>query len=242
MLKQLDTLLGFAVVISVVSMLIMVATQAISSVLALRGRNLRDGLQVLFLRLVPTMDESKVRDLAESILKGPAISDSSLSIKGWIPESCKLGSAIRPEECLAALRRVAEKEMSTLGRALSSDARQSLPDAQTTAKHVIDALESPEVKKAANDAKEAIKSIAPGAVETVEQKIDTLVTHAARVVYGQAQAWATQFKSVQDWVDQWFTMHAVRITVILAFVTAFVLQLNTFDLFARLANDAVCPK
>jgi len=59
MLKQLDTLIGFAVVMSVVSMLIMVATQAISSVLALRGKNLRDGLQALFLRLVPSLDPSK---------------------------------------------------------------------------------------------------------------------------------------------------------------------------------------
>ena len=93
---------------SAVSMLIMVATQAISSVLALRGKNLRDGLQALFLRLVPTLDASKARDLAESILKRPTISDSSLSIKGWMPESWKLGTAIRPEECLAALRRIAE--------------------------------------------------------------------------------------------------------------------------------------
>jgi hypothetical protein len=41
MLKQLDTLIGFAVVMSVVSLLIMVATQAITSMLALRGKNLR---------------------------------------------------------------------------------------------------------------------------------------------------------------------------------------------------------
>ena len=71
---------------SAVSMLIMVATQAISSVLALRGKNLRDGLQALFLRLVSTLDASKARDLAESILKRPTISDSSLSSKGWMPE------------------------------------------------------------------------------------------------------------------------------------------------------------
>src|SRR6476619_4192720 len=174
MLKQVDTLIGFAVVMSVVSMLIMVATQAISSVLALRGKNLRDGLQALFLRLVPTLEPSKARDLAESILKRPAISDSSLSIKGWMPESWKLATAIRPEECLAALRRIAEKDINILGRALSSDARESLPDAQAAAKQVVDALQSPEAKKAANDAKEAIKNIAPDAKVEVEQKIDAL--------------------------------------------------------------------
>ena len=238
MLKQVDTLIGFAVVMSVVSMLIMVATQAISSVLALRGKNLRDGLQALFLRLVPTLEPSKARDLAESILKRPAISDSSLSIEGWMPESWKLATAIRPEECLAALRRIAEKDIDIVGRALSSDARESLPDAQAAAKQVVDALQSPEAKKAAKEAKEAIKNIAPDAKVEVEQKIDALITQAAGTVYGQAQAWTTQFNSVQDRVDQWFTMHARQITVIMAFVVAFALQLNAFDLFSRLANDA----
>jgi hypothetical protein len=107
MLKQLDTLIGFAVVMSVVSLLIMVATQAISSVLALRGKNLRDGLQALFLGLVPTLDEREARSLAELILKRPVISDCAWSIKASGFESWKLGTAIRPEECLEAIRRIA---------------------------------------------------------------------------------------------------------------------------------------
>src|SRR5215471_2460812 len=161
MLKQVDTLIGFAVVMSVVSMLIMVATQAISSVLALRGRNLRDGLQAVFLRLVPTLDASKARDLAESILKRPAISDSSLSIKGWMPESWKLATAIRPEECLDALRRIATRSIEVLQKPLSDAASTVLPGAQDAAKEVLKALESPEAKRAADEAKQAISSVVP---------------------------------------------------------------------------------
>ena len=239
MLKQVDTLIGFAVVMSVVSMLIMVATQAISSVLALRGRNLRDGLQAVFLRLVPTLDASKARDLAESILKRPAISDSSLSIKGWMPESWKLATAIRPEECLDALRRIATRSIEVLQKPLSDAASTVLPGAQDAAKEVLKALESPEAKRAADEAKQAISSVVPSAnVDAIQQKIDALLGRTAGAMHDQAAAWANQFKSVQDRVDQWFTMHARQITVIMAFVVAFALQLNAFDLFSRLANDA----
>jgi hypothetical protein len=104
---------------------------------------------------------------------------------------------------------------------------------------VVEALKSPEAKRAADEAKQAISNIGPSAnLDAVQQKIDALLRQAAGATYDQARAWVNQFKSVQDRVDQWFTMHARRVTVILAFVAAFALQLNAFELFSRLANDA----
>jgi hypothetical protein len=239
MLKQLDTLIGFAVVMTIVSMLIMVATQAISAILALRGRSLRDGLKALFLRLAPDLSESQALALAESILKRPTISDSSLSIKGRWFESWKLGTAIRPQECLDAISKIATRDAGVLAKAFSADAAASLPDAQTAAKRVLKALETPEVAQAVDSATAALKLIAPNTnVDSVESKITALAAHATIAVQSQAQNWAKQFQSVQDRVDQWFTMHARQVTVILAFIAAFLLQLNAFELFSRLANDA----
>src|SRR5215472_7801554 len=140
MLKQVDTLIGFAVVMSVISMLIMVATQAISSALALRGRNLRDALEALFRRIAPGLDAYKARALAEVALKLPTVSDSSLSIKGSMPESWKLAADIRPEECLRAIKRIATFDAKTLKDLFSESGKESVEKAQLAARRVLNAL------------------------------------------------------------------------------------------------------
>jgi hypothetical protein len=239
-LKQLDTLIGFAVVMSVVSMLIMVATQAISSTLALRGKVLLDALEALFVRIVPDLDSAKARALAEVILKRPTISDSSLSIKGRMPEIWKLATAIRPEECLRAIRKIALSDADILKRVLSKDGAASVENAKDAAARVLAAFDSPEAKRAAESALAAVKEIVPEspALSAVQAKVDALLAHAVGAMQTEAQSWATQFQSAQDRSEQWFTMQARRVTVILAFVTAFFLQLDAFQLFTRLSNDA----
>jgi hypothetical protein len=116
MLTQLDTLIGFVVVMSIVSLLIMVGTQAVSSFLALRGKNLADGLEVLFHKIEPEIDASGCRQLIDDVLTSPVISDSMLRVRkaegvftkvlpfarklrhGWIR-----ATAIRPDELLEML-------------------------------------------------------------------------------------------------------------------------------------------
>ena len=56
MLQQLDTLKGFSVVMSIVSLLITIITQMISSLLGLRGSNLADGLEAMVYRIDPGLD------------------------------------------------------------------------------------------------------------------------------------------------------------------------------------------
>ena len=46
------------------------------------------------------------------------------------------------------------------------------------------------------------------------------------------------FNSAQDRAQQWFTTHTRIITVIAAFIAAFVLQLDTFEVFQRISSDA----
>jgi|SRR6516165_4175784 hypothetical protein len=99
---------------SVVSLLITLVTQAFSSILALRGKNLLDALEALFLRFAPELKSrvgendkktNQARELAELVLKRPTISDSALSIeKSKWPESWKLATTVRADECLSKSR------------------------------------------------------------------------------------------------------------------------------------------
>ena len=81
MLTQLDTVIGFAVVMSVVSLLIMVATQICSALLGLRGKNLGDALETMFHQVAPGTDKDGCQPhLIRTVLTDPAISDSTLSM------------------------------------------------------------------------------------------------------------------------------------------------------------------
>ena len=81
-----------------VSLIIMALTQAISSVLALRGVKLRRGLEELIKQTAPSI-ETKAKELSEEILKHPLISDTATIFPGrW-----KWASVIKKEELLPVL-------------------------------------------------------------------------------------------------------------------------------------------
>ena len=85
MLKQLDVLIGFVVVMSIVSLFVTTITQTISSLLCLRGENLLEALRAMMRRIDPTLGVGTARELAGYILTRPVISDSmlSMSTKVW---------------------------------------------------------------------------------------------------------------------------------------------------------------
>ena len=120
MLNQLDILIGFAVVMAVVSLLITLVTQMVSAALGLRGKYLADALEVMIHKIDPTISEDihgLGKDLARWILTHPVLSDSLLLsrprfwdnwlIIGWIRERWKVASAIRSDELFQVLQDVA---------------------------------------------------------------------------------------------------------------------------------------
>lgn len=70
MLEMLDVAIGFATVMVAVSLIVMSVTQALSSVLALRGTKLRAGLQQLIEQTAPTL-AAKADEISEAMLKHP---------------------------------------------------------------------------------------------------------------------------------------------------------------------------
>jgi hypothetical protein len=218
MLSQLDTVIGFVVVMSVVSLLIMVFTQMASSFLGLRGKNLADALEAMFHRLHPEIDPTVCQALVAEALTDPVISDSIFSMKKkgcfllrvWpltkLRRRWKLASAIRADELYDFLRAKA---------ALATPA----PDA------------APDPKKAAPDAGPAaavriMASLGKGATAAAAAGTNPEMT--------QLEKW---FNSAQDRAQQWFAMHARLATIAAALIAAFFLQLDTFELLQTLSSN-----
>lgn len=98
MLELLDVAIGFATVMLAVSLIIMSLTQAISSLLALRGAKLRKGLEELIAQTVPSLKDQAM-DLSKKIVAHPLISDAATNLGfRW-----KWASTIKREELLGVL-------------------------------------------------------------------------------------------------------------------------------------------
>ncbi|HYR57711.1 MAG TPA: hypothetical protein VEO95_03735, partial [Chthoniobacteraceae bacterium] len=94
MLDSLDTLIAFAVVMSILSLLVTIITQMISSALALRGTNLANALALTFQTVDPKIGE-QAHALAEHILTDPLLSDSTFKTKTRKPSDPEIQGRAR---------------------------------------------------------------------------------------------------------------------------------------------------
>ena len=226
MLKQLDTLIGFVVVMSVVSLLIMVITQVLSSLLGLRGKNLADALETMLHRLEPGLN-AQVGDLgkrlADYVLTHPAVSDSMLSMSARWPVSWKRASAIRPRELLAGLEQLSGQTPAPDGPP------QTLEQAAAKLLKIL-SMPTPATTEDIN----ALKARLPEMAAPQGRAIIEHFNAATDVALGNLEK---RFNSAQDRARQWFGMHMRIITVTASVLTAFLLQLDTFQLLQRLSSD-----
>ncbi|MBU6408804.1 MAG: hypothetical protein KGR98_00320 [Verrucomicrobia bacterium] len=238
MLQQLDTLIGFVVVMSVASLLITLITQMICSLLGLRGSNLADGLEAMLHKMDPALDAQARKELIDHVLTRPMLSDSMLSMSesawdgiplaGWLRKRWKRASAIRPEELLEALQEIAGAtpvEAAARLAELSKAAPQPLP-MKIAALRALSALCLP--APAANAASTAQTPRTQAAAPVASPN------DADSIAEGNLKKW---FNSAQNRAQQWFAVHARFWTITASIFMAFLLQLDTFQLIARLSND-----
>ncbi len=126
MLNQLDILIGFAVVMAMVSLLITILTQMVSAALGLRGKYLADALEAMIHKIDPTISEqvdelgkdlALGNKLARWVLTHPVLSDSLLLTRpriwdkfpplAWLRERWKIASAVRTDELFQVLQDIA---------------------------------------------------------------------------------------------------------------------------------------
>jgi hypothetical protein len=246
MLLYLDTLIGFSVVMLLISLLITILTQMVSALVNHRGSNLRWGLKTLFEHVGPALYPkltANANRLAHEVLKHSLISDSwfsDLKAVRWLLKvpvvktvlgRIQLASAIRPAELTNILGQIAASsdKPGVLG---------DLEDADWAALKVEIAalLDAPnpaatrEMTQSAGVAAAAVKAIADQAKTPLLQ--DSV--NAIRGTAGKLEAW---FGSMMDRVAQKFTMYMRLWTVLFAGAFAIATGLNSITLLGELYNN-----
>ena len=84
MLNTIDTVIAFAVIMTVLSLLITILVQMVSTALSLRGKNLANALALTFQTIDPKIGEH-AHSLAAQILRDPIFSDSIFRAKNRPP-------------------------------------------------------------------------------------------------------------------------------------------------------------
>jgi hypothetical protein len=247
MLKQLDTLIGFAVVMLVVSLLITIVTQMVSSFLGLRGKNLADALRVMIFKIAPDVTPENAQALAKHVLTHCTISDSAMSMASkwwdkvpilkWLRQRWKTASAIRPEELYDLLREMKSGVLANAGFNPAPASNQTSTALQQTAHAILNRLVQT-VEPRTTDAIAVVALRTGNLVGTDITQAKALVEHYATVTDAAFINLEKWFNSAQDRAQQWFTLHTRLITIAAAFIAAFILQLDTIALFKRLSTDA----
>jgi hypothetical protein len=210
MLLYLDTLIGFAVVMLVISLLITILTQFISALFNHRGSNLRWGLKTLFENIDPVVYPqltANAETVASAVLRHCLISDSVFSdndVAQWIAQRVpwlqrllarfQLATAIRPDELADILRQTA-----------------AIPP-------------------------RALSALSQAAQAQLKTEIDLLLEASgnAHTMAGNLEEW---FGSMMDRVAQRFATYMRLWTVIIASTFAVVSGLNSISLLSELYSN-----
>jgi hypothetical protein len=255
MLESIDTLIAFTLIMLVVSLIITVCVQMMSGLINLRGRNLAKGLGEAFKTVVPGMDD-RAKALARHILQGPLISESSF--KHW-PPCWRIATAVRPDEVFDAIHRIAigkreapaemvatarrllaglgvDEAALTHAQATAADVAKTISEANAAATRGLELIPDPQARADAQQALAAVTNRLEADAARIAQTVADAGTQTLENAYARFKYWCD---IAQERVAQWFALHTRIITVLLAFVFAFALQLDTAEIFQRVARDRV---
>jgi hypothetical protein len=306
MLSTLDTVIAFAVIMTVLSLLITIIVQMVSAAFSLRGKNLANALALTFQTIDPTIG-GQAYSLAAQILRDPIFSDSVWRKKnrpapgpkaqGLIAAERKLkraqrdlnkhpGDAAKNQALIAAQAEVQQARLgieipsvkpnriepwtfwtlpwgggTQLGSAIrpgeiyrilyefydmsetEAAFRDIPPELVRKAGGLIAALQGWDHPAIESQAKlQVISKVSELFKSDTQQQavVNSLPSFGATVerattqAYDRFQRW---FGSAQDRAEQWFQMHVRIVTIIFAILTAFLLQLDTGDIYRQLHDQ-----
>lgn len=247
MLDSLDTLIGFAVVMLVVSLVITIVTQMVSAFLGLRGKNLLDALRVMIFKIAPDIPPDEAHVLAKHVLTHCAISDSAMSMASkwldrvpglrWLRERWQTASAIRPDELYDLLKQIGACSTTNTAAAGDTVVTQVPAGLSATATNILNRL-AETVEPRTTDAISVVALRAGALVGKDIEEAKAMIQRYATVTDAAFVNMERWFNSSQERARQWFTLHTRLITVGAAVIAAFVLQLDTIALIKRLSTDA----
>jgi hypothetical protein len=233
MLERLDTVIAFAVIMLGVSLLITVATQMISSFLGLRGTNLLWGIKTILQDSgISATADKLARKLAREILTDPMISDSVASrvakwpVIGYLTRRWRLASAIRPAELSRVLAKI-QVNPKNYGGPVAAKAIQGAIQGALSA--------WPDLDPAALDKIHKLQTAFTAAGTNWTMAADKVVQQMADSASQSISKLETSFNTAMDRVSQRFAMSMRFATIILAFVVAFGVHLDSVQLLKKLA-------
>jgi hypothetical protein len=225
-LEHLDMAIAFAVVMLVVSILVTIFVQTASAAMALRGTNLRWGVEQVLRVVYPELGDHAGR-IADVVLQHPIISDSAVTRFAWARELPIVGrwfarlhyaKAIRVQELIGI--------MDVLAGATPAprDLSAATTDAERMAYIVAAARQPIQIEAVTTSGAVPIGRIAEQIRSAVEPKL-------AR---NDLRSW---FETTMDRVTQRFVTHMRLWTVAFSIVVAFALHLDSFRLLSQLAAN-----
>lgn len=230
MLNTLDILIGFTVVMLIVSMAVTMLTQFIgTSLLDLRGRSLKAGVARLLALMDNGLTQRESKRIADHVLRNPLVGKARMA---W-NDSYGLASVIHREELVNLLL-----DFAVPGDATKAD-QQDVPD-EDRLRHKLRA------SLAANGIEEPAKVLEAVRTRVTDlEKTNPEMSHSMRLNMALLHNAASPYLSkVNSWFDQTvdrvselFTRRIRLVTALVSLVLALFLQLDSIGLINRLSVD-----
>lgn len=222
MLKTVDVLIGFSLVMLILSMAVTVVTQLVSSTLNTRGKSLKNGIQDLLQLLDRGLTPKDAAGIADTVLRDPKIGEPP-----W-PFSKRRGlaTAVHREELTKLLLSfAAASPVPAPAGGLQTKLRESL---------MLNGIADPEaVLKAVRGTMLDLEKNFPEMAD-YQRQARALLEHATSDFLGKINAW---FDQTIDRVSANFTFKARLISGIVALILAGVLQVDALAIINRLSVD-----
>ncbi len=229
MLNSLDVLIGFTVVMLVVSMAVTMITQAIgSSIMNLRGKSLHEGLTSLLALMDQGLSREQANRIADHILRNPLVS---------------AGSARRGKYRLASVIHRDELTKLLLDFAVPGDAARADPQKYADDASLRHALRASLARNGIPDPEAVLREVRSAVVELERRNPEAshairsniaLLNFAASDYLAKLNSW---FDQTVDRTSELFTRRIRFVTVLVALAVALTIQLDSIGLINRLSVD-----
>jgi hypothetical protein len=214
-LRYLDTAIGFAVVMLLLSLLVTTFVQTVVAIFNLRGTNLQWGLKILLGQIDPTLPEKIRNEIAERVLTHPAVASTRF------PFGRRRAVAIRVEELYRVFRQLGEANAVAGGKPLTAEAFTALN--RLVGEPLLDAAR---VDQLATD----IGSVAPEKAAVLRAWMTEALGKSAKIVAGVSD-W---FDTIMDRTSQRFAMYTRWFSVLAAVLLTLLLRLDTPGVLNRI--------
>jgi len=235
MLQNVDTMIGFAVVMLILSLIITVLVQAVVAVFELRGKNLIASLTKLLLQMEPELRKTDggiatAREISTAVATHPSLVHFSELAQGKVGRLIaryftRPAKGIEASEWISVLDDLATNPQASL----SPEARTLLTKLQST--YV--AVQSPESARELEQVVEQWERVSPNQTNLIKDAIQGAGQRTRQIVVG-TEKW---FDAVMDRSSDWFTTQTRSWTIILALALAVVFRIDSFQIIRQLADN-----